>query len=170
MHSTRFDGLAAAFLAIHEDQAERDFAAFALYHVNGLEGGAASGDDVIDDDYVVARFKIAFDLFPCTVTFGLLANGENLESFLGIFHRGGHADGEGNGVGSESHAADGVDLELLGMDFRADGVPAEVADEQGSEGIESGDTAVDVEVALLAGGEGEGAGADGLLKQEVFQG
>ena len=48
-------------------------------------------------------------------------------------------------------------------------MPAEVADESGAERVECGDPAVDVEVAFLAGGEGEGAGADGFLEEEFFQ-
>jgi hypothetical protein len=49
-------------------------------------------------------------------------------------------------------------------------VPAEVADEKCSEGIECGDAAVDVEITLFAGGQGEGAGADGFLEENLFQG
>ena len=37
------DRLAAAFLAIHEDEAEGDFPAFALDGVDGFQGGAAGG-------------------------------------------------------------------------------------------------------------------------------
>ena len=166
----RFDGLAAAFLTIDEDEGEGDFSTFALDGIDGFQGGAAGGDDVIDDDHSVAGFEIAFDLFAGTMAFGLLADGENLKRFGRIFHRGGHPDGQGNRIGAEGHAADGVDFELLGVDFRTDGMPAEVADEQGSEGIERGDAAVDVEVAFFSRCEGEGAGTDGFLKQELFEG
>ena len=169
VHASRFDGLAAAFLAIHEHQAERDVSTFALNGVDGFESGAAGGDDVIHDDHVVAGLEIALDLFACAMALRLLADGKNLKGFGGIFRRRGHPDGEGNRVGPESHAADGVDLELLGMDLRADGMPAEIADEQGSERIERGHPAVDVEIALLAGSEGEAAGADRFLKQKFFQ-
>ncbi len=48
-------------------------------------------------------------------------------------------------------------------------MPSEVADEGGAEGVHGGDAAVDVEIALLAGCEGEGAGADGFLKKEGFE-
>ena len=55
------------------------------------------------------------------------------------------------------------------MDFRAHGVPAEIADEPGAEWIERGDAAIDVEVALFSGSEGEGPGADGFLEEESFE-
>lgn len=49
-------------------------------------------------------------------------------------------------------------------------MPSEVADEISAEGIESGDAAVNVEVAVLSGGECERAGADGFFEEEVFEG
>ena len=56
------------------------------------------------------------------------------------------------------------------MDLGADGVPTEVADEQRAEGIKGGDAAVDVEITLFSGGEGEGAGSDGFSEQEILEG
>ena len=160
MDAACFDRLASAFLAVHEDEGEGDFSAFTLDGVDGFERRAAGGDDVIHDDYNIAVLEVAFDLFACAVAFGFLADGEDLERFGGVFHGRSHADGEGNGVCAESHAAYGVDLELFGVDLGTYGVPAEVANEQGSEGIECRDTAVDVEVALGTGSQGEIAGAD----------
>jgi hypothetical protein len=168
--AARLDGLAAAFLAVHQHQAEGDFPALALDGVDRLERGAAGGDDVIDDDDVVAGLEVALDLLARAVAFRLLADGENLERLVRVLGGGSHADGEGNRVRAERHAADGIDLEVLGVDLRAHRVPAEIADEVGAEGIERGDAAVDVEVALFAGGEGEIAGADGFFEQEFFQG
>ena len=169
MDAASLDGLATAFLAIDKDQAKRDFPTFPLDRVHGLEGRTASGDDVIDHDDVVAGFEIAFDLSAGAVAFGLFADGKNLECFRRIFYRGGHSDGKGNRVGTQRHAADGIYLELLGMNLRTHRMPTEVADEQGSEGIECGHAAVDVEIALFAGGEGETAGADRFLEQQFFQ-
>ena len=85
MHSTGFDGLAAAFLAIDEDQAEGDFAALALDGVDGLEGGTAGGDDVVDDDDVVSRFEIAFDLFADAMAFGSLRTVKTCSASAGFF-------------------------------------------------------------------------------------
>ncbi len=170
MDAPCFDGLAAAFFAIDEDEAEGDFSALAFDGVDGFEGGAAGGDDIIDDDDGLAGLEIAFDLFAGAVAFGFLADGEDLEGFFRVLGGGGHADCEGNGIRAEGHAADSVDFEVLGVDFGAHGVPAEVADEVGAEGIERGDAAIDVEVALFAGGEGEIAGADGFFQQEFLEG
>ena len=55
------------------------------------------------------------------------------------------------------------------MDFGPDGVPAEFADEIRAEGIECGDAAIDVEIALFSGGEGEISGADGFFEEQGFQ-
>ena len=163
------DGLAAAFLAIYEDDTEFHVAASIFDGFDGFEGGAAGGDDVIDDDDVLAGGEVSLDLFAGAVAFGFFADGEDLEGFLGVAAGGGHADGEGDGICAEGHAADGVDGEIFRMDLRADGVPAELADHGGAEGVEGGDAAVDVEVGLFAGGEGEGAGADGFFEQEGFE-
>ncbi len=170
VNTPRFDGLAATFFAIHQHETERDFSAVAFDGVDRLERGPAGGDDVIDDDHIVARFEVALDLFARAMALRLFADGENLQRLGRVFGGGGHADGEGNRVGTERHAADGVDLEVLGMDFRAHGMPAEIADEIGTERIERGDAAIDVEIALFAGGEGEGSGPDGFFEQEFFQG
>ena len=166
----RFDGLAAAFLTIDEDEGEGDFSTFALDGIDGFQGGAAGGDDVIDDDDGVAGFEISFDLFTRAVAFGLFADGENLKCFGRVSGGRGHADRQRDRIGAEGHAADGVDVEMLGMDLGTDSMPAEVADEAGTEGIERGHAAVDVEVAFFSRCEGEGAGTDGFLKQELFEG
>lgn len=49
-------------------------------------------------------------------------------------------------------------------------MPPEIADEMGAERVERGDAAVDVEIALLSGGESESAGADGFLEEKFFEG
>lgn len=58
---------------------------------------------------------------------------------------------------------------MLGMDLRADRVPAKVADEIRPKRIERRHPAVDVEIALLARRQSEGAGADGFLEQELLE-
>ena len=113
MDAAFFDGLSAAFFAIHEDQCECDFSAFALDGIDRFEGGSAGGDHVIDDDHAIAGFEIAFDLFACAVTFGFLADGENLERLVRVLGSGGHADGERDRVCAEGHAADSIDFEGL---------------------------------------------------------
>ena len=151
----RFDGLAAAFLAVHEHEAEGDFSAFALDGVDGFEGGAAGGDDVIDDDHVVAGLEVSLDLFAGTVALGFLADGEHLQRFGRVLGGGSHADCERNRIRAERHAADGIDLEVLRVDLGADCVPGEIADEIGTEGVERGDPAIDVKIALFSGRERE---------------
>ena len=101
--------LAAAFFAIHQDDAEFHMAAFFLDGVDGFQGRSAGGDDVIDDDYVLAGGEVALDLFARAVAFGFLADSENLECLVRMLAGGGHADGERDRVRSEGHAADGLD-------------------------------------------------------------
>ena len=115
--AARFDGLAPAFFTVDENDAECDFAAFAFDGVDGFERGSASGDDIVDHDDGIASFEVAFDLFARAVAFRFFTDSEDLECFVGVLSGGCHADCERNGVGSESHAADGVDLEVFGMDF-----------------------------------------------------
>jgi hypothetical protein len=165
-----FDGLAAAFLTIDKDEGEGDLSTLALDGVDGLQRGAARGDDIIDDDDGVAGFEIPLDLFARAMALGFLADGEYLERFLRVAGGGSHADRQRNRISTESHAADGIDLEVLGMNLGTDRMPTEVADEIGPEGVERGHATVDVKVALFARCEGEGAGADGFLEQKAFEG
>src|SRR5690606_40683264 len=72
-------------------------------------------------------------LFPRAVALRLFAHGENLQRFVRVLRGGGHADGQGDRVRAQGHAADGVDLEVLGVDLRAHGVPAERSEEHTSE-------------------------------------
>ena len=46
----------------------------------------------------------------------------------------------------------------------------EATDEESAVGVESGDAAINVEVALFAGGEGERAGFNGFGKEERAEG
>lgn len=169
MDSACFDGLAAAFFAVDEDDAEFDVAAFTFDDVDGFESGAAGGDDVVDDDDVLTGGEVSFDLFSCAVAFWFLADGEDLDCFVGVLVCGRDADGEGDGVGPECHAANGLDGEFFGMDFRADRVPADIADHGCAERVHGGDAAVDVEIGLLSRGEDEASGADGFFEQEGFE-
>ena len=169
MDAAFLDGLAAAFLAVYEDDAEFHVAALALDGVDGFQGGAAGGDDVIDDDDILAGGEVALDLFADAVAFRFLTDGENLERLVRVLAGGGHADGERDRVGSEGHAADRLDGEFFRMDLGTDGVPAEIADEGCAERIEGGDAAIDIKVGLFAGGEGEGSGAYGFFEEEGFE-
>ena len=98
-----------------------------------------------------------------------MADGEDLERLLGMLAGGGHADGERDGIRPKGNAADGLDGEFFLVDLGTNGMPAEIADQGCAEGIEGGDAAVDVEVGLLAGGEGEGSGADGFFQKQCFE-
>ena len=166
----RFDVFASAFLAIDEDQDECDFAAFFFDGLDGFEGGVAGGDDVIDDDDGSAGGEVAFDAPAAAVAFGFFADSVGLDGSVWIHHGRGHGEGEREGIGTEGEAADGG-----GSDAEAGGLAKveavkEATDEEGTVGVEGGDAAIDVEVALFAGGEGERAGFDGFRKEEGAEG
>lgn len=169
MNSSCFNGLAAAFFAIDEDDAEFDMSAFFFDDVDGFQGRPPGSNDIIDDDDVLAGGEISFDLLTYAVAFWLLTDGEDLDGFVWMVAGGGHADGEGDRVGAEGHTADGLDGEVFRVDFGSDGVPAEVANHCCAKGIQGGDAAVDVEIGLFPGGESELAGADGFLEKQGFE-
>ncbi len=138
--------------------------------MDGFEGGVACGDDVIDDDDRSVGGEVAFDAPASAVAFGFFADGVGLDGSVWIHHGRGHGEGEGEGIGTEGEAADGG-----GSDAKAGGLAKgeavkESTDEEGAVGIEGGDAAIDVEVALFAGGEGERAGFDGFGKEEGAEG
>lgn len=168
MDASGLDGLATAFFAVYQDDGEFHGATGFFDDVDCFQCGTAGSDDVIHDDDVLAGGEVAFDLFSGTVAFWLFADCEDLEGFFRVGAGGGHADGERNRIRAECHATDGLDGEFFRMDLRADGVPAELSDECRAEGIHGGDAAVDVEIGLFSGGQGEGAGADGFFQEEGF--
>ena len=170
MNTTSFDGLAPAFFAINEDQSESNFSAFAFNNVDGFESGTSGGDDIIDNDDRIGSLEVAFDLAAVTVAFGFLAYGKDLQCFRRMKTGGGHANGEGNRIRPEGHTANGMNCEVRRMDLGADGMPAKVTDKIGTEGIECGDPAIDVKIALFARGEGEISGTDGFFEKQGFQG
>ncbi len=160
-----FDGFASAFAAVYEDEGEGHVTTFAADFLDGFEGGATGGDGVIDDDDGVAGFEIPFDEAAAAVGFGLFADGEHLEVGTGAGCA--DADGEGDGVGSHGEAADGGRLDAEARGFRADEVPADFAEGDGSVGVEGREAGVAVEIAFPAGGEGEVAVHDGLAAEDA---
>ncbi len=159
------DFIRAALLAVHEDGDEGDFAAGLLDGLDGLEGGIAASDDVIEDDDGVARGEVAFDELGLAVGLGGFADGEDLQQRGRGFHPGGHADGEGDRVGAHGEAAHGADGQAAGGDLALDHGVHDAADEAGALGIERGEPAIDVKGTAAAGGEEEIAEEDGFFLQ-----
>jgi len=167
-----FDIFAATFLSVDEDEDESDVAVSFFDGVDGLNGGAAGGDDVVNDDDRIAGREISFDPFLSAVFFHGFADGKNLEwssSRSRIFTLRGNADAKRDWIGAEGEAADGVDLfvQLRGGCFHQR--PADLADKAGAARIERSDAGVDVKVALRAGGECEFAVADGFFLEQGAQ-
>ena len=71
-----------------------------------------------------------------------------------------HPHGQRDRVRSHCHAADGIDLKLLGLNLLAHQLPTDFSDPGCSVVVEGCDPAVDVEIARLAGREGELPGSN----------
>jgi hypothetical protein len=158
--------LAPALLAVHEHEHESDPSPLLLDGLDGLEGGIPCGDDVIDDDHGSGSAEIALNAAAAAVAFGFLADGKGLDGRFRGSHGGGHGEREGERIRAEGEAANrgGSDAETGGL-FQEEGVE-QAADQKGTAGVKGGDAAVNVEVALFAGGQGKGAGFDGFGEQQ----
>ena len=162
------DVFASAFLTIHQDEDKRDFAAFVFDGLDGLQGGLAGGDDVIDDHDGLGGIEIAFDAASASVFLGFLAHREGLHEGTAA-QGGGDGDREGKGVGSQRESPDGGGGDAEAGGFTLQQVKQEASGENGAFRVESSDAAIDVEVALAARSQGEGTGFDGFGEQDVAQ-
>jgi hypothetical protein len=157
------DFIGAAFLAVYEDGYEGDFAAGLLDGFDGLEGGIAAGDNVIEDYDGIAWGEVAFDEPGLAVGLGGFADGEDLEELWRGFDPGGHAYGEGDGIGPHGEAADGGDGQAGSLKLALDDGVHDATDEAGALGVEGGEAAIDVKGTAAAGGEDKIAEEDGFL-------
>ncbi len=168
-----FDVGSAALFAVDEAEDSGYVHAGLAGGLDGFDGGAAGGADVVDDDYVGAGFEEAFDAAACAVGLFGFADEEALDEgggWAGVFGfefegagefddlvvvgegPGAGAGGVGDeGVGSHGEAAYGFGV----WDVLLDEVVEDEAGEAAAFGVEGGDAAVDVVVGLLAAGEGE---------------
>lgn len=167
--ATSFNGLAATFFAIDEDDSSEDLAAFSFDGVDGLQGGSTRGDHIIHNDDGVATLEIAFDAAATAVILSFLADGEDLEEVIRFFQSARHADGQGDGISAHGHAADARDLREFREQFLFDEVPTDGTDEGRADRVKSRDTAIDIEVRRFARSEREGACADRLFKENGFE-
>ena len=157
-NATAFDSLAAAFLAVHQHQSSHYLATLGLDGIDGLDGGTTGGDYVVHHDDFLTGFKITFDALATAMVLGLLAHIEYLEGLIGL-HRI-HTDSQRNGVSTHGHATDCLHIRILGHDFLLHEFPTHLTDEIGTASIQSGDAAVAVQIALLAGSKNEMARLD----------
>jgi len=179
--SGRLDGEAAVGFLTFDDanDSDDDHAGFAR-GLDGRDGGAACGADVVDDDDARAGLQEAFDAAGSAVGLLRLADKEAVDEVS--FARGGGI-GEGapvygslgagggyvgdDGVRTHGEAADGLGLDVVSLEQLKNCVPGEAA----ALGVERGGAAVDVVVACGTGGEGELAEAKaeaGEKGEELF--
>lgn len=146
-----FDGRAAfGFLAFDEADGGDDLHAGGFGGFDGGDGGGSGGADVVDDEDRGSGFGEAFDAAGGAVRFFGFADEESMnERRAGLLlSAGGAGDGDGGdyGVGSQGEATYGCGVELV--------LGQQVEDSEAGEartlGVEGGDSAVDVVVALAA--------------------
>ena len=96
-------------------------------------------------------------------------DGEDLKRIRRILALCGDTDAQRNRVGAQRETADGIHMlaQLRASFFHQ--FPTDLADEASTARIQSGDTRVDVEVALCAGGEGKFAVTNGLFLKKRAQ-
>ena len=165
----------ASLFAVYEAENADDVHAGFLGGLDGLDGGASGGADVVDDDGAGSDAVEAFDAAAGAVVFDGLADEEAVKEFVVA---GGAAvvlvevPGRGaggvrdEGVGSHGESADGFGFgEVL-----ADEVVEEKSGEAAALGVEGSGAAVDVVIGLLAAGEGEVSEAEGVGGEDVEQG
>src|SRR4030095_1472656 len=142
-----FDIFAAAFLSVDENEDESDVAARFFDGVDGLNGGAAGGDDVVSDGARIAGRKISFDPFLSAMFFDGFANRENLErgsSRSRIFTLRGNADAKRDWIGAEGEAAAGIDIFTQGRRGCFHQRTSDLTDKACAARIERSDAGVDV--------------------------
>ena len=169
------DGLdfgAAALFAVHEAEDAGDDHPGPAGGLNGEDGRAAGGADIVDDDDGGAGLQEAFDATAGAVGLFGFADQEAVEESgleIGLGAGWEIAAGDGcpcagagdvgdEGVGAHGEAANGDGF----GDVLADEVVENEAGEAAALRVESGDAAVDVIVGSLARGEGEVAEAEGV--------
>ena len=76
---------------------------------------------------------------------------------------------EVSGIRPHGHAADGAGLGEAGQNLLLHELPAQLADEVGALGIERGDAAIAVQIALLARGKNKMTRLDGLGEENLQQ-
>src|SRR5271170_6872675 len=151
-----FDGGAGfGFFAFDKADGGDDVHAGFFGGFDGGDGRGPGGADVVDDDDGRAFFEEAFDAAAGAVGLFGFADEEAVDE-----RRRGHllsvpgacrGDVGDEGVGAHGESTDGRGLELVVVDEVEDGEAGEAS----ALGVEGGGAAVDVVVAVSAGGEGE---------------
>jgi hypothetical protein len=171
-----FDGgTAVCFLALDNAYHSGDDHSGFARGLDGRDGRAAGGADVVDDDDARAGLEEAFDAAGCSMLFFGLAYEEAVDEATfargrGIRLRGpiegalgaGGGDVGDDGVSAHGEAADGFGLDVAGFEQFKNGVTGEAA----ALGVEGGGAAVDVVIAGCAGGEGKVAEAEAEAGEE----
>jgi hypothetical protein len=146
-------GAAIGFFTLHDADDGGDGHAGFLCRFDRVDGGAAGGADVVDDDDARAFTAEAFDAAAGAVGLLGLAHQEAVQQrragMLKRPPRTGRGDIRHDGVSPHGQAADSVGLDVAGFEEFEDGVAGEAA----ALGVQRGGAAVDVVVAGAAGGE-----------------
>ena len=126
---------------------------------DGLNGGGASGADIVDDHHLGCFLTKAFDALPGAVLLLRFADQESAQ--LAANYRNGNYDG----VGSHGEAANGLRFPAALADFVEKNLPGQLRAAR----IERGGAAVDVVVAAGPGGKLEVSQFERLVGKQAKQ-
>jgi hypothetical protein len=163
-----FEGRAAfGFFALDETDGRNDIHAGFARGLNGRDGGRSRGADVVDDEHGCVFLQKAFNAAAGAVRFFCLADEEAVNGSRAVVLQRMPGAGDGysryDGVGSKGQAADRCRFQLVLMQQVKNGKAGEAS----AFGVQRGGAAIDVVVALCAGGESEVAEAEGGAGKQV---
>ena len=163
-------GAALRFFAFDEADGGDYFHAGASCGLDGGDGGGSGGADIVDDEDGCVFLEEAFDAAAGAVSLFGFADKKAMDQVRAVMllrvpgAGGGHVGDDG--IGAEGESADGCRFELLLTQQIEDGEAGEAS----AFSVKRGGAAVNVVVALAAGGEREVAELEGDSRKQVEQG
>ena len=151
-------GTTVGFLAFYETHHSDDLESEFPCGFDGLDGGAAGGANIVDDDDASALFAEALDALSGAVLLFRFANKETLERAVGR-----NRSGDYDRIGAHGKSTDGLREPALGAHFFHENLSGKTR----TECIERRSSAVNVVVAAAAGGEFELAQAEGFFREQT---
>ncbi len=163
-------GTAILFLPIHQAKNTDNVHASLTCGSDGVDGGAARGAYVIDNDHTRAGLAKAFDAASRAMGFFRLAYEEAMHKWRGWLVRvlpgAGRGDVRDQGVCAHGESADGGRMQIVFANQVVEQQPSQAS----AIGVQRGGAAVDVVVAARTGGEHKVSQAEGVLRDQVEKG
>jgi hypothetical protein len=163
-------GAGSGFFALDEADGGDDTHACFAGGFDGCDGGGSGGADVVDDENRGVLFAEPFDAAAGAVGLFCLADEEAVDQGRAGLRLSAPCAGDGDcgddGISAQGESADGRGVEVVLAEQVEDGEAREAS----ALGVEGGGAAVDVVVALGAGGEGEVAETERGAGEQVEEG